>query len=142
MGMFMKVEYQNSIEYKTEMRIKKLASNAILRSDVADLGSPRQVSRVMKKLKDKGIIAKLGYGVYGKLQRSPINNEPFLKGGFLLTARQALTKLKIDWKPSDAEEDYNQGRSTQIPVSIKTKINKRFRRKISYKKMEFKIEKQ
>lgn len=47
----------------------------------------------------------------------------------------------MDWEPSDAEVDYNQGRSTQIPVNPNTKINKRFRRKISYKNMELDIEK-
>jgi hypothetical protein len=137
----MKVEYQKTVEYKVKQRIEKLQSNAILRSEVADLGSPREISRALKKLKEKGEITKLGYGVYGKLERSSITNRSYLKVSFLSIAREALTKLKVDWEPSDAEVDYNQGRSTQIPVNPNTKINKRFRRKISYKNMELDIEK-
>lgn len=137
----MKVEYQKTVEYKVKQRIEKLQSNAILRSEVADLGSPREISRALKKLKENGEITKLGYGVYGKLERSSITNRSYLKVSFLSIAREALTKLKVDWEPSDAEVDYNQGRSTQIPVNPNTKINKRFRRKISYKNMELDIEK-
>jgi len=39
------------------------------------------------------------------------------RNGFLGAARQALTKPWRDMEPSEAERDYNEGRSTQIPLN-------------------------
>lgn len=133
--------YETSLTYQVLQRIRALPDNAILRADVADLGSPRQISRALKTLVAQQEIVKLGYGVYGKLARvekdSPL---VYLEGGFVPTVREALTKLKIDWEISQFERDYQSGRSTQVPVRSATRVKARFRRKLAYKNVEFRIE--
>jgi hypothetical protein len=134
----MKVTQKNSFKYKVLKHIQSLRANAIIRADLENLGSPRQVSRALNSLVREGKLAKLGYGIYGKLTVSRYSDEPYLKGGFLPAVRDALNKLGVKWERSKDEASYNEHRTTQIPVNPSTHLKTRFRRKLSYKDMSFK----
>lgn len=134
----MRVAFKNSITFKVLERIKELPEGVILRSDLAEIADPRQISRSLKRLEQSGQLVKLGYGVYAKLESSQIAQTTYLKDGILPTMRLALTKLNIRWEPSFEEQDYQAGRSTQIPVNPSTKIKDRFRRRLRYRDMELK----
>ena len=54
----------------------------------------------------------------------------YSQNGFLGAARQALTKLGVTWEPSEAERDYNEGRSTQIPLNPVVRVKGRFSRRL------------
>ena len=43
-----------------------------------------------------------------------------------------MEKLKIKTFPSQAELDYNSGKSTQVPTGLRIAVNKHVSRKISY----------
>jgi len=132
----MKVAFKKSITFKVLKRIEKLSGEVILRSDVATIAEPRQISRALNRLVQDGRLAKLGYGVYAKLARSEIARTTYLKEGVLPTMREALNRLSIRWEPSSEEQDYQTGRSTQIPVNPTTKLKDRFRRQLRYRDME------
>ncbi|MFN7096566.1 MAG: hypothetical protein ACK4PR_03270 [Gammaproteobacteria bacterium] len=138
----MKVTYKESFEYKILQKIESIQSVTILRNDFSTLGdSDRQISRALSSLVKKGRLVRLGYGIYAKLEPSLYRKgETVLPIGFIDIIREALTKMGIPWKISDFEQEYNEGRSTQIPVRPTTIIEKRFRRKISYKNREFPFE--
>lgn len=138
----MKVTYTDSLRYKLEQRIESLPYNVILRSDVADLGGKRQVSYAMNQLIREKKIARVGYGLYAKTKPSSYTDSILLKGprGFTGMVREALDRLNISWQPSEAEEDYNSGRSTQVPVRSILRLKNRFRRKISYNGIIFKFQ--
>jgi hypothetical protein len=78
-------------------------------------------------------LVRLGYGVYGRAVVSRLSGDSILysQGGFLGAARQALTKLGVKWEPSEAERDYNEGRSTQIPLNPVVRVRGRFSRRLS-----------
>jgi hypothetical protein len=75
---------------------------------------------------------RLGYGVYGRAVVSRLSGASILysQNGFLGAARQALTKLGVPWEPSEAERDYNEGRSTQIPLNPVVQVKGRFSRRL------------
>src|ERR1700733_5098815 len=50
---------------------------------------------------------------YGRLRRFGEHGVTWPDGA----ARRALTKLGVQWEPTEAEKGYNQGRSTQVPVN-------------------------
>jgi hypothetical protein len=129
----MRVVFEKSITYKVLKRIERLSGSVILRSDIADIAGSRQISRSLNRLVQCGRLAKLGYGVYAKLDYSQISKTSYLKDGVLPTMRLALTKLNILWEPSPEEQAYQEGRSTQIPVNPSTKIKDRFRRQLRYR---------
>ena len=52
-----------------------------------------------------------------------------------------LTKLKVPWEPTAVERAYNEGRSTQVPMTPRVRVRgTRFSRKLGYKGMELTIE--
>ncbi len=102
-----------------------------------------QVGRALRQLVRTGIIAKLGYGLYAKTRPSTLKKgERSLatSGGFKGASREALNRLGIKWRPSDAEIAYNEGHSTQIPANGYVVIQGRFSRKISFKNLELPYE--
>lgn len=69
----------------------------------------------------------IGRAVVSRLSGDPIL---YSQNGFLGAARQALTKLGVTWEPSEAERDYNEGRSTQIPLNPVVRVKGRFSRRL------------
>jgi hypothetical protein len=136
----MKVARNETIQFKMSEYIQQIPDEVILRVNVSTLGSPRQVSRGLQALVQEGILTKLGYGTYAKLTRSERLKEPFLKEGFSIIAKEALDKLNVTWEPSQAEQEYNAGLSTQIPITTKVKLKSRFNRKLSYKGIPLQFE--
>lgn len=132
----MKVPYKKSITFKILNRIERLSGDIVLRSDIANLSDPRQISRALNRLIKSGYLTKLGYGVYAKLARSEIAQTTYLKEGVLPTMRAALNRLNIRWEPSREEQEYQARRSTQVPVNPTTKLKDRFRRQLRYRDME------
>lgn len=138
----MKTAYKDSIEYKATQRLNKLRTKILLREDFEDLGSYRQISRVLRILLKKGKLAKIGQGLYAKAYPSSYSEIPLIKDGFDTICREALNRLNIEWEPGSAEQAYNRGESTQIPTQNIVKLKSRFRRKIQYRSRKLIYEKQ
>jgi hypothetical protein len=87
-------------------------------------------------------LVRLGYGVYGRAVVSRISGEPLLysANGFLGAARQALTKLGVNWEPTEAELAYNERRSTQVPVNPVVRVKGRFSRRLRDGRQELIVE--
>jgi len=136
----MKVKYEDSIEYKVWKFIEGLGGNIVLRSDLSGLAMDRQITRALNSLVEKNRLAKIGYGVYAKLQYSELGEMFYMPGGLLGNTREALTRLGIRWTLSAAEQDYNGGLTQQVPVSPRTKLLDRFRRKLTYAGREMRFE--
>ena len=116
-----------------ERRItRKRGDDVFLPREFRDLGGEDQVLRVLRTLVREKRLVRLGYGVYGRAVVSRLSGTPILysQSGFLGAARQALTKLGVPWEPSEAERDYNQGRSTQIPLNPVVRVKGRFSRRL------------
>lgn len=114
-----------------------------LTREFTDLGGEDQVLRALRGLVRDGQLVRLGYGVYGRAILSRLSGQPILYGpnGFAGAAREALTKLGVQWEPGTAEQAYNEGRSTQIPVNPVVRVKGRFARKLRYGNAELVLEK-
>ena len=132
----MKVKYRDSIKYKVEKRVESMRAKVILRSDVSDIATYRQISRALQQLVKEEKLTKIAQGVYAKMRSSVISGEAVLDGAFTLIAREALDKLGVVWEPEIAEIEYNAGQSTQVPTNSRVNLKSRFNRKISWKNME------
>ncbi|MDB5404247.1 MAG: hypothetical protein JWQ55_6265 [Rhodopila sp.] len=133
---------RKTLRQRVETRIARRRDDAFLTREFLDLGGERQVLRALRELTESGKLIRLGYGVYARARISPITNQPMLAGGgFGPVSRQALDKLKVPWEPTSAERAYNEGRSTQVPMTPRVKLrNNRFSRKLRYKTMELTVE--
>ncbi len=133
--------YKNSLKFKVLDRIQQISGNVVLRVDIEDMGSPRQISRCFRDLVEMGDLIKIGYGIYAKSYLSEYINKPVIKGGFGQVCKEALTKLGVKWQPGSAEQTYNAGLSTQIPVRTIVQLKSRFRGHLNYGNRKLIIEK-
>ena len=108
----------------------------------SERGGEDQVLRVLRGLVREGRLVRLGYCVYGRAIQSRLSGEPILysANGFIGAARQALTKLGVQWEPTEAERAYNEGRSTQVPVNPVVRVKGRFSRQLRYGNTELVFE--
>ena len=128
----MRVKYQDSIEYKVLNRLKAIRGSVVLRKNFNDLGSYRQISRVLKQLIAEKKLVKISAGIYAKAYVSKYADIPLIKNGVDTTIREALKCLGVAYEPSTAEQDYNAGKTTQVPVRNIVRLKNRCRRRIGY----------
>ena len=122
-----------TLRERIEARIaRRIGEDVFLPREFRDLGGEDQVLRALRMLVREKRLVRLGYGVYGRAIVSRLSGDPILdsQSGFPGAARQALTKLGVAWEPSEAERDYNEGRSTQIPVNPVVRVKSRFSRQL------------
>lgn len=136
-----RVFYKNSLKFKVLERINQTSGNIILREDIQDMGSPRQISRCFRDLVEMGQLVKIGYGIYAKAYVSELINKPVIKGGFGPVCKEALTKLGVKWEPGTAEQEYNAGLTTQVPVRTVVQLKSRFRGRLAYGNRKLIVEK-
>ena len=122
---------RKTLRARIEARIaRKKGDSVFLTREFSDLGGERQVLRALSGLVRDGKLVRLGYGVYGRAIISRLTGEPLLysPGGFRGASREALTKLGVEWEPTESERAYNEGRSTQIPFNAVVRVKGRFSR--------------
>jgi hypothetical protein len=126
---------RKTLRKKIETRIARKGDDVFLPREFADLGGEDQVLRALRELVRAGQLIRLGYGVYGRAERSKLSGQPMLAAsdGFVGAARSALTKLGVAWEPSEWERAYNEGRSTQVPVNAVVRVKSRFARRLGYR---------
>lgn len=129
----MRMKYLESIEYKALARLKTIPGGVVLRKDFNDLGSYRQVSRALNELIAEKKLVKIGFGIYAKAYLSKFSDIPLIKNGTHATLRVALKRLGIAFEPGSAEKNYNEGKTTQVPVRNIVRLKSRCRRRIGYK---------
>lgn len=134
------MKHKNIFIHKVEKIIESLPYTVILRSDLTLLGSNNQIMYALNKLIKQKKIVRVGYGIYAKIRISIHIPELLVlqcQGGFSMMTRELLSRLNIPWIQSEAEEEYNLGLTTQIPVRSILRIKKKFSRKISFNNVVF-----
>jgi len=132
-----------TVRERIEARIaRNRGDDVFLTSEFLDLGDKDRVAGALRQLvRDKRLV-RLGYGVYGRAMVSRLSGNPVLyaRNGFAGAAREALTKLGVEWQPVEAERAYNERRSTQVPVNPVVRVKGRFSRRLFNDSQELIIE--
>lgn len=121
-----------NLEARLLKRIDRKRCDVFLRSDFSDLGGYDQVGRVLRLLVRKGRLLKIGQGLYARASKSPFDDTPAPLKGISSLAKEALERLGIESIPTRLEQEYNTGRTTQVPSGRTIGVTKRVRRKIGY----------
>jgi hypothetical protein len=121
-----------TLEAQVLKTIARKRGDVFLRADFTGLGGYDQVGRVLRGLVRKGVLMKVGYGLYTRTRRSPLDGKPLPAKGIRETAAEALGRLGIQTAATRLEEDYNAGKTTQVPTGRVIGVRGRVRRKISY----------
>ena len=132
----------NSLQSKIESRIAESREYVFLTREFTDLSGRRQVLRALRKIVAEGRLVRLGCGVYGLAFVSGISERPtlFHPHGFIGAARTALTKLGVEWEPTEREVAFQEGRTSEIPAVAAVRIRRRFSRRLSFGPTELVVE--
>jgi hypothetical protein len=122
---------RQTLETQLSKRIDRKRGDVFLRADFEDLGGYDQVGRALRQLVRLGRVIKLGYGIYSRAVKSPFDDRLIPPKG-LSTLREALKRVGIETLPSRSAQDYNAGRTTQVPTGRVVGVRQRVRRKIGY----------
>lgn len=122
-----------SLENRILTRISRKKSNVFLREDFLDLGGYDQVGRVLLDLTREKKLIKIGYGLYARTRTSSLTGEMLPAAPLPSLAKDALLRLGVKMGPTQAERDYQSGRSTQVPTGRLIGVKKRISRKIGIK---------
>ncbi len=120
-----------NLEERIMKRIARKRGDVFLRADFRDLGGYDQVGRVLRKLVRNGQLLKVGYGIYTRAVTSPFSDKPVPPKG-LATLTEALRRLGVEITQTRLEQDYNAGRTTQVPTGRVVAVRGRIRRKLGY----------
>ncbi|OFC48191.1 DUF6088 family protein [Aeromonas hydrophila] len=128
-----------TISELVERRIRRSRRGVFLRADFNNLGSCSQVGRALRQMCERGLLLKVGYGVYAKARRNRINNHVMFSalGGENAVLIATLNRLQVPFKLTGMTAAYMEGQTTQIPVFIEVKTTKRFYRKLTIGKRVF-----
>jgi len=122
-----------TVEYKIMARIARKKNAVFVRDDFNDISDYDQVGRALRSLTKKGNLIRLGYGVYAKAKKSPINGEAVPVAPLPTLAKEALQRLGVETLPSRLEKAYNAGETTQVPTGRLIGVKGRVNRKLGYR---------
>jgi hypothetical protein len=88
----------------------------ILRSELAALGSPAQLSRVLSNLVRTKRLVRVGVGIYAKTWLNKFTHELAPAATFEQIAAEVFLKLEIDVAHGKLAREYNAGKTTQVPM--------------------------
>lgn len=120
------------LKYRITARITRKKCAVFVREDFQDLSDYDQVGRALRKIAKEGRLVRLGYGIYAKTKKSAITGELVPVAPLPVLAKEALTRLGIQTAPSRLDEDYNAGKTTQVPTGRLIAVKGRINRKIGY----------
>ncbi|HEH9401819.1 TPA: S-adenosylhomocysteine hydrolase [Aeromonas sobria] len=117
---------------KIEIRIKRSKRGVFIRNDFKGLGSYRQVGRALQQMCYRGLLLRIGYGLYAKARRNRISNSLMVSslGGPDGVLIEVLNRLNIPYELTGFSAAYVEGKTTQIPAYLEVKVKKRFTRRI------------
>lgn len=120
------------LEQRIQRSIKQRTGNVILRAEIARMGSRTQVSEALKALMDRGLLVRIGTGVYAKTRKSSVTGATIPAGSLETLATEALRKMGVTVSVGRAAAAYNAGVTTQIPGTLVANTgNRRISRKIA-----------
>ena len=123
---------KNTLEGKITYRVKRSAASVFIRQDFADISGYDQVGRILRLLVQKGLLIKIGYGVYARTKLSILSGEIIPEKSLPELARGVLKKLGIKIMPTEYQRLYMNGISTQVPTGRVIGVQGRISRKIGY----------
>jgi len=121
-----------TLNSRIKYRIRRSKRSVFVPGDFFDLSDRDQVGRVLRQLVSAKELVKIGLGLYAKTRVSSINGKIIPEKPLTDLASEALKKVGVSVVSTNFENDYNSGRSTQVPTGRVIGVKKRTSRKIGW----------
>ncbi|MBB4225560.1 DUF6088 family protein [Variovorax guangxiensis] len=103
------------LEERLLRSVRQRNSDVILRAELANMASASQLSEALKSLQNKGVLMRIGTGIYARTRRSSVTGATIPAGSLETLATQAFKKMGVEITAGKAAEEYNSRRTTQLP---------------------------
>jgi hypothetical protein len=103
------------LENRMLLSVRQRPGNVILRAELVGMGSSSQVTQALRTLQEKGVLLRIGTGVYAKTRKSSITGAIIPAGSLETLATETLKKLGVPIEESSAAAAYNRGETSQLP---------------------------
>lgn len=103
---------------RIEQRVRRSKRIVFLRSDFAGLGSYAPVDRALRLMVKKGVLAKVGYGIYVKARPSVLTGNPVPCASLMDIALEVMARLGVEADVGKAMRNHRDGLSTQVPMAV------------------------
>ena len=123
---------KKTLEKRVSDRIRRSVATVFVRQDFEDIGGYDQVGRILRLLVKKGSLMKIGYGLYARAQISTLSGNIIPEKPLPDLAQEALNKLGVRTMETQAQKDYNNRKSTQVPTGRMIGVQGRISRRIGY----------
>jgi hypothetical protein len=91
-------------------------SVVVLRSELTGFGSPSHLSRILARLVSERKLVRVSRGIFAKTRVNRFTGRLAPAATFEGIAAEVFQKLKIDITPGKLARDYNEGKTTQVPI--------------------------
>ena len=119
------------LEERMLRSVKQRRGNVILRTELAPMGSASQVTEALNALQKKGVLVRIGTGVYAKTRVSSVTGAVIPAGSLETLGAETMKKLGVKLGPSRLAAEYNSGRTAQMPGTVVVNTGrKRIQRRI------------
>jgi hypothetical protein len=125
---------QTTVKDQMHRRLSRSRKKVFVPADFEGIASYRQILRVLKQLVGEKKLVRLGQGVYAKARVNQFDNNLYPDADAVTIGKEILKKFGVAWEYSQAVKDYNERRSTQVPVRNYLVLKGRFRRNIEFTK--------
>ena len=123
----------STLESRVRYRLSRSKDSVFTPMDFMDLSDRDQTGRVLRKLVAEQSLVKIARGLYAKTKTSSATGKTIPAKALPALAKEGLTKIGARVVPSRAEQEYNSGKTTQVPTGRVIAIKgKRVSRKIGY----------
>jgi hypothetical protein len=120
------------LEDRIRRSISQRSSVVVLRSEFAWMGSSAQIGRVLARLVEDGTLVRISKGAFAKTRINKFTGRPMAAGSLESIAAELFSKLGIAVTPSRLVQEYNSGKSTQVPnTAIANTGRRRITRKVT-----------
>lgn len=121
---------KSTLESQVSYRVKRSKASVFIRKDFEDIGGYDQIGRILRQLVQRGVLISLGYGAYARAKKSVINGNLIPEKPLPELAKEVMKKLGVKTVSSTAEQNYNSGKTTQVPtgrvIGVKGRVNRKF----------------
>lgn len=125
--------YKNNYRDSLKQKINHFAGQVFSRNDLSrDHSNSEQLrlNRALRLFIKEGFLIKISHALYAKAELMVFPNgkaKPILQSSFEEVAIEALNKLHVKWEFGQAIQDYNTGKTTQVPAAFTVRLKSRFR---------------
>jgi hypothetical protein len=113
------------LEDRIRRSISQRSSVVVLRSEFARMGSSSQIGRVLARLVEDGLLVKISKGAFAKARLNKFTGQPTPAGTLEAISAELFGKLGIEIAPSQLVQEYNSGKTTQVPPTATVNTGRR-----------------